>query len=141
MTILPRQIEYALLGLGEMNVASPGQLFSVRGLCEKHRIPFDVMSKTMQRLSRANILRSVKGVNGGYHIIKDLGSVSLLEVIDAVMGSVSIVMCLDGDKVCPLEKTCTGVGGMSALDKRLKSFYSDTSVLELIDETASSRKP
>jgi Rrf2 family protein len=140
VTILPRQIEYALLALGEMHVASPGQLFAVRGICEKHHIPFDVVSKTMQRLSRAEILRSVKGVNGGYQIIKDLGSVSLLEIIDAVMGSVSVVMCLDGDKVCPIEKTCTVMRGMSTLDKRLKTFYRDTTVLELIEDPTPSRK-
>ena len=139
MTMLPRQIEYALLALGEMHAASPGQLFAVRGICEKHNLPFDVVSKTMQRLSKVEILRSVKGVNGGYQIIKDLGSVTLLDVIDAVMGSVSVVRCLEGDRVCPLEKTCTVVGGMSALDKRIKAFYRDTSVLDLIEESAAAR--
>ena len=78
-------------------------------------------------------------MNGGYQIIRDLSNVTLLEVIDAVMGSVSVVMCLDGDKVCPIEKTCTVMGGMSALDRRLKAFYRDTSVLELIEESAASR--
>ncbi|MCE9615753.1 MAG: Rrf2 family transcriptional regulator [Lentisphaerae bacterium] len=132
MAALPRQVEYALMALADMHQAHPGQLFAVRGLCEAHQVPFDVMSKTMQRLARAKILRAVKGVNGGYQIIKDLSAVTLYDLMEAIMGSVGAVACLKDGKECPLEHCCNVSESMLALDRKLKDVYRGTSVLELL---------
>ena len=85
----------------------------------------------MQRLTRVKILRSVQGVTGGYQIIRDLSTVSLLELMEAIVGTVGVVICLKG-KVCPLEEHCNVVIGMSVLDDRIKDVYRSTSILELI---------
>ncbi len=135
MTTLPRQVEYALIALADMHAANPGQLFAVREICEEHGIPFDVLSKTMQRLARVKILRSIQGVNGGYQIIRDLSTVSLMELMEAVAGSVGVVICLKEGKVCPLEEHCNVVAGMSVLDDRIKDVYRSTNILELIAVT------
>ena len=135
MITLPRQVEYAIIALADMHAGNPGQLFAVRGICEQHAIPFDVMSKTMQRLTRAKILRSIQGVNGGYQIIRDLSTVCLLELMEAVVGKVGVVICLKEGKVCPLEENCNVVSGMSVLDHRIKDVYKSTTILELIVST------
>ena len=132
MAALPRQVEYALMALTDMHRSNPGQLFSVRQLCEEHAVPFDVMSKTMQRLARARVLRAVKGVNGGYQIIKSLAEVSLYDLMEAIMGSVGAVACLQSGKECPREPCCNVSESMRALDRRLKDVYRGTSLLELI---------
>lgn len=133
MTTLPRQVEYALLALNDMNAARPGQLFAVRGLSEKHGIPFDVLSKTMRLLARARILRAVRGMRGGYQITRDLSRVSLLDVLEALTGTLGVAQCLKSGRRCDLEDTCCLLGGMTALDGRIKEVYRTTSVLELIE--------
>ena len=140
LTKLPRQVEYAIIALADMQKAHPGQLFAVRALCERRNIPFDVMSKTMQRLARAKILRSVKGAGGGYQIIKDLEHVSLLDVIEAVQGAVSAVNCLTENGNCPHTGDCDVVGSMQFLDDKLKELYRTMSVLELLDSSGCSGK-
>jgi Rrf2 family protein len=134
MGTLPRQVEYALIGLSDMVKANPGELFAVRGLCGRHQIPFDVMSKTMQRLGRAGILRSVKGVNGGYQIIRNLTDVSLLELMEAIMGKVGAVKCLRDGMVCPRKGNCVVSASMAILDRRLKAVYESTTVMELLGD-------
>lgn len=133
---MPKQVEYALMALADMQSASPGQLFAVRELSDRHQVPFDVMSKTMQRISRAGILRSVQGVHGGYQIIKDLASVSLLALMQAVLGEVAAVNCLKKGISCPLAETCNVSGPMRVLDARLRDLYSTITVLSLIDGSA-----
>ena len=133
---MPKQVEYALMALADMQAANPGQLFSARELCARHHVPFDVMSKTMQRLGRAGILRSVQGVQGGYQIIKDLSKISLLDLMEAVLGGVATVNCLKKGVSCPLAETCNVSGPMRVLDARLRKLYADILVGELIAETA-----
>jgi Rrf2 family protein len=130
--VVPRQVEYALLALGEMHAANPGRLFSVGALCEKHGVPFDVMSKTMQRLARAGVLRSVRGVRGGYQVIRDLHGVSLLDVMEAVLGGFAAANCLKAGKHCPQEESCCLSGSMRVLDTRLRELYQGMSVLDLV---------
>ncbi len=132
MATLPRQVEYALMALAEMRQAPPGQLFAVSALCERHEVPFDVMSKAMQRMARARILRAVKGVNGGYQIIKDLSNVTLLDLMEAIMGRVGVVACQRNGKACPREGRCTVTDSMDRLDRRFKELYRTTTVQDLI---------
>lgn len=132
MATLPRQVEYALMALADMHAANPGQLFAVRTLCEKHQVPFDVMSKAMQRMARAKMLRAVKGVNGGYQIIRDLSEVTLLDLMEAIMGRVGTVACQRDGKPCPRDGDCNVSDSMAMLDRRFKDLYRTTSVQELI---------
>lgn len=132
MAALPRQVEYALMALMDMHRASPGRLFAVRGLCETHGVPFDVMSKTMQRLARAKILRAVKGVRGGYQIVRDLREVTLYDLVEAIMGSVGAVSCLRKGQDCPLKDCCRLAGAMGVLNRKLLDVYRSTTVLELL---------
>jgi Rrf2 family protein len=142
--IVPRQVEYALLALGDMHAANPGRLFSVRALCKRHRVPFDVMSKAMQRLARAGILRSTKGVRGGYQVIRDLSGVSFLDVMDAVLGELAVVNCLRTGKACPQQASCRLPGSMRVLETRLRELYGSMSVLDLVgtaEQSPTARRP
>ena len=91
------------------------------------------------RLEVAEVLRAVKGVHGGYQILKDLSEVSVLELMEAVMGSVGIVNCRKEGKECPLEDTCNVSDSMGVLDDRIKDLYQNTTVLELVQASKTTR--
>jgi Rrf2 family protein len=129
---MPRQVEYALMALSEMHLANPGQLFSARELCDKHHIPFDVLSKAMQRLGRAGILRSVKGLHGGYQVNKDLSTVSLLDLMQAVLGDIATVNCLKDGGGCPRLGVCNVSAPMQLIDQKLRELYDSLSIQGLI---------
>lgn len=131
---MPKQVEYALMALADMQAANPGQLFAARELGEQHLIPFDVLAKTMQRLGHAGILRSVQGKNGGYQIIRDLSTVSLLELMEAVVGDIAVVKCLKTSGCCKRSKTCNVSGPMQLLDEKLRELYSGLMIGDLIRE-------
>jgi len=134
---VPKQVEYALMALMEMQGANPGKLFSVRELCDHHQVPFDVMSKTMQRLARKDILRSVQGASGGYQVIRDLEEVTLLDVMEAVTGGVAAVNCL---KTCGCARSehCTISTPMHRLNEKMRELYAGLTVAGLISEGAPS---
>lgn len=130
---VPKQVEYALMALSDMQAARPGQLFAVRSLCERHQVSFDVMSKTMQRLAKAGILRSVQGASGGYQIIHDLSTVTLLDLMEAVTRELAAVNCL---KSCGCSRSghCTISGPMSRLNEKMRELYAGLTVAGLIGE-------
>ncbi len=128
---VPKQVEYALMALMDMQGGNPGKLYSVRELCDRHRIPFDVMSKTMQRLAKGGVLRSVQGANGGYQVIRDLSGVTLLELMEAVLGQVAAVNCLKSCGCARFDR-CPIAGPMSRLNEKMRDLYRDLTVAGLI---------
>lgn len=130
---VPKQVEYALMALADMQGGNPGQLFSVRELCDRHQVPFDVMSKTMQRLAKNSILRSVQGATGGYQVIKNLEVVTLLDVMEAVSGNVAAVNCLKACG-CARSEHCTITTPMNRLNEKMRELYAGLTVAGLIGE-------
>ncbi len=128
---VPKQVEYALMALTDMQRGHPGELFSVRELSDRHQVPFDVMSKTMQRLAKASVLRSVQGAGGGYQIVRDLSEVTLLDLMEAVAGPTAAVNCL---KPCGCARSghCTIAGPMHRLNEKMVELYRGLTVSGLI---------
>ena len=132
MIHLPKQIEYALMVLAEMQAGKPGQLYSVRSLTEQLAIPFDVTSKAMQAMTHAGILRSVQGKYGGYQIIRDLETVSLEELMRVVVGPTAIATCLQPGHTCPHTGRCAIRRAVARIDTRMRTFLQGVPVMELI---------
>ena len=68
----------------------------------------DFAYKILQKLRRANIIKSFKGVNGGFSLAKKPCDISLLDVVDAVQGRIIIrpvclmMITVSRQKPCPV---------------------------------------
>ena len=83
-------------------------------------------------MAQKEILKSEHGAQGGYQIIKDLRRVSLNDVIETVVGPLEIVKCMNGAEDCELFSKCGIQSPLQDLNVRLKSFYQELSVAELL---------
>ena len=72
------------------------------GVSEAH------LSKVLQRLTKVGLLNSTRGPKGGFTLIRDPESVSLLEVFEAIEGPVEPATCLFGIPLCEGESCVLG---------------------------------
>lgn len=79
MLSLNRKTDYALVALAHMADA-PGQWTSAREIAEGADIPIAVVMNVLKSLHQGGLLRSTRGVRGGYRIGADLEQVSLFDV-------------------------------------------------------------
>ena len=129
-----KKVEYALMALKHMSQFDEDVLCSVKEVCEQYKSPFDVTSRAMQQMASKGILKSEKGVNGGYRIMEDLNTVSMLTLVEVLLGPVHVAKCLPGDgSNCSLGETCNLINPMMKLDSRLRDFLGSLTVGELID--------
>ena len=132
MLSMPKQLEYALMVLGDMHAGAPGELFPARALCDRLDIPFDVVSKALQRMKHAEIVRSVQGKYGGYQVIRDLSRLQLSELADVVIGPNAVATCLLPGHECRHSASCTIRRAVRRLDQRFHKLLADTTILDLI---------
>jgi Rrf2 family protein len=82
MLSFSRKTDYALIALAHL--AGRAGVASAREIGQTYRLPISLVMKILKRLQRHGIVKSVRGVNGGYQLGLDLHTVSLYDLIDAI---------------------------------------------------------
>jgi Rrf2 family protein len=130
-----RKLEYALIALKHMNQKRPGELTTVKEICQKYGTPFDATARVLQQLVQGKFLKSEQGAYGGYVILRDLTKVSLRELIEKVVGPIEMVKCMGESPAltnCELKETCNIMIPLVSLNEKLVKFYENINVHELL---------
>lgn len=100
-----READYAIRCVLHMARQS-GEVTSIGGVCDAMFVPRTFVAKILQRLSRAGIVRSIRGVKGGFLLAKPASEINLLEVIEAVQGKSAANICAIDRNACSLSGRC-----------------------------------
>ncbi|MGD0910333.1 MAG: Rrf2 family transcriptional regulator [Terracidiphilus sp.] len=68
--------------------------------------PLSFLSKVLQALSRADLISSRRGQSGGFRMSNRGRAASMLDVIEAVDGKISLNRCLIAGKSCSRKHSC-----------------------------------
>jgi Rrf2 family protein len=135
-----RKMEYGLMALKHMLSASADHLTSAKEICQVYGVSFDAMAKVLQQLTQAGWLQGVQGSKGGYQIQKDLSQSTFLDLTEVLVGPVTLVNCLNHDDDCSMSGSCNVISPMKRLNDRVKDFYHQITIAELVEEGPNSFK-
>ena len=111
MLQITRQTEYAILGLKELarrQDEAPVQLKVIAGACE---VSEAFLAKIFQMLAQAGIVKSHRGVKGGFSMGRDASEITLREIVEICEGGIVLNHCLRKLNPCKDTQTC-GVAGV-----------------------------
>lgn len=91
--ILGNQVEWALHCVMILGSIPEGKLLNSKALAEFHGVPKEYLSKCLQQLSQAGIVKTVMGPYGGYALAKAPNKISFLDVVEAVEGNTKTFKC------------------------------------------------
>lgn len=133
MNKLNRKLEYSLMALKHMALKVPGELTTAKEVSESYHAPFDATARVMQAMAQKGLLKSEQGAFGGYHLSKNLASVTLNDLMEIVQGPTQITKCLQhGEGPCEIQRSCNIISPINNLNQRLTDFYKSVSIEELI---------
>jgi Rrf2 family protein len=89
-------------------------------LAEKQHIPERFLLKIMRSLTAAHIMKSYRGVEGGFALEREPAEISLFDVIEAVEGETELQRCLHDMDSCTRE-----CGGMCSIYSAFSSIQED----------------
>ena len=79
---------------------------SVGEISRAMHVPKSFLAKIVQRLVKSELVRSTRGINGGFQLAKMPKDISLFDVIEAIQGPSAINMCSIDKKKCMRSGTC-----------------------------------
>jgi Rrf2 family iron-sulfur cluster assembly transcriptional regulator len=106
MLQITRQTEYAIRGLQELarrNEKAPVQLKVIAGSCE---VSEAFLAKIFQMLGQAGIVKSHRGVKGGFSLARPAEEISLRDVVEVCEGGIVLNHCLRKVNPCKDVDTC-----------------------------------
>jgi Rrf2 family protein len=100
---LSRASSYALHGAAHMAAVGEDRPLASQHIAAARGIPERFLTKVLKPLVTAQILRSVKGPNGGYRLAKPAAKITLLDIVEAVDGPIRGQSAPIGDGKDPLD--------------------------------------
>ena len=103
---LTRAADYAVRVTMYLAALPAGECVSRSSLAAASGVPNSFLSKILQALSRAGLVASRRGQEGGFSLLPRGQKASLLEVIEAIDGPIALNLCLTPGPGCENHSWC-----------------------------------
>ena len=103
---LSRAAEYAIRCMLYLSIAGKGMLVSRRTVAGEMDIPEQFLGKIAQQLARAGLIEIVQGAKGGFRLVVVPAELTLLTVIEAVIGEIFLNDCILRPESCDRSPVC-----------------------------------
>lgn len=103
---ITRASDYAVRVMIHLAGLPTGSTVRQSELAKATEVSGHFLSKVLQQLVRARLIRSQRGAGGGYSLAVAATSVSLLDVVEAVEGPVRLNQCLEEGPSCDRKLWC-----------------------------------
>ena len=140
---LSKKAEYAMRALLAMSRAPEGTNFSIHDIATSERIPLKFLEQILLALKNGGLLRSKRGVGGGYQLQKAAARIPLGEIITIIDGPFHPIACstaagkIGAKCECGIPGAC-GLGQTFAgLQHEVESWLNNTTLADVLERDKS----
>ena len=131
MDVIRRNTDYAVRLMVHLAKHHGNEPISTRASAAEEHVPYQLACKLMQKLNNAKLVTSCMGPRGGFVLAAEPSKISLLDVVDAIQGSINMNRCLLSEDTCPNQTTCTVRDKLAGLQKNINSGLAGITLDEL----------
>src|SRR6202000_2799786 len=131
MLRLTKKADYGLMALKYLAEHPEVPSQSAKDIADAYGIPPQLLAKILQRLTKAGLLRSHAGTNGGYALSRPPEEITAFEVIGAIDGPLFITSCETGPRGCDLTDSCTVRGPLRKVNESIAGVLNIIRVSDL----------
>ena len=134
MDIVRRNTDYAarlMVHLAKHYGSGP---ISTRAAATQEQVPYQLACKLMQKLNNVKLVASCMGPKGGFELGNEPSKISLLEIVEAIQGPISMNRCVMNKDACSRKKFCTVRQKLIDIQKNMTRDLASITLDELIRE-------
>ena len=132
--LMTRASEYAILSL--IVLSRTDSPIDSETLSTRLSIPKSFLAKILQALAKNGILKSYKGIKGGFALIVEPKDVSMLQIISCVEGKAPAVFdCSPSAESCPSEMAhlCSLWPFLNKLQGKIDTLLAEMSLQDILE--------
>jgi len=132
--LITKASEYAILSL--IVLSKENKPMGSESLAIQLSIPKSFLAKILQSLAKEGILKSYKGINGGFALVHTPTQINMLDVMTAVEGkSPAVFECSPSMKDCPSDRAslCSIWPFLNKLQGKIDSFLAELTLADILE--------
>lgn len=123
---------YALRLMLDLALNSQGGAISLRDVARRQEISDKYLEQIVIRLSRAGLVRSVRGAGGGYLLTRGPEEYTVGEILRVLEGNLAPVSCADGSGCCGRAAHCVTVDVWREIQAAIDSVVDGLTLADLV---------
>ena len=113
-----------------------GTPIRIKDISLRQEISDKYLEQIVTQLSRAGLVRSVRGAGGGYLLTREPEEYTVGEILQVTEGSLSPVACLQYEvNDCPMADTCMTLPVWKGLYRTIQDYLYSITLQDIIDNT------
>ena len=132
--LITKASEYAILSL--IVLSKEKKPMGSESLAMQLSIPKSFLAKILQSLAKADILKSFKGINGGFTLATTAREITMLDVMAAVEGkSPAVFECSPSMNDCPSDRAslCSIWPFLNKLQGKIDNFLAELTLADILE--------
>ena len=129
--VFSRTAEYALRAMTHLAMQPPGKRTGARTISEAESIPIPFLWKILHTLTRQGLIRSFKGIHGGYELARPSEEIALRSVVSTTDGPDFDGQCVLGLPRCGEENACPLHRAWKEIRQRMSDMLEKTTLADL----------
>jgi len=131
---ITKKAEYAITILLDLAFQPSDRFTTAREIAERQGIPDTFVPQIVSMLSRVGWLEAIRGPGGGVRLDVDPEELSVLEVIEAIDGPITITRCLlDDNTTCSNRPLCPLHNVWVEAQAAMLKVLDDTTICDLVE--------
>ena len=123
---------YALRLMLELALAPEGELVTIKSIAARQGISDKYLEQIITVLSRAGFVKSMRGSQGGYRLVKAPSDYTVGMILRAIEGNLAPVACMeDAPNQCPRADTCVTLDVWKQLDDAIAGVVDNITLADL----------
>lgn len=125
---------YALRLMLDLALADPGAPIPLRDVAQRQEISDKYLEQIVTPLSRAGLVRSVRGAGGGYLLTRDPSQYTVGEILRPLEGSLAPVSCVDGSECCERAEQCATLDVWRQIQQAVSGVVDHITLADLVEQ-------
>lgn len=138
MLRLSRKADYALMALRHLAQYGRSGALSAADISNSYGISAPLLAKVLQRLAKKGLVHARHGSTGGYTLARDPGTITALEVVQAIDGPLSITSCNTRRGDCDHLSNCTVRDPLRRVNESVLQVLNQVTLLHLAEDEPAS---
>ncbi len=92
--------EYGIFGVLYLAQQPAGKITPLSEISESQSVPEKFLAKIFQSLSKSGLIRSHRGVKGGFSLGKPANEITIKEIVENIQGPYFLAKCLHNEEIC-----------------------------------------
>ena len=109
---------------------------SVSEIAESESIPYSFARSIQHDLVKAGLIKTIRGAHGGIALNCDPAQVTLLDVLEALQGKVSIALCAADEGYCERQGDCGFNRVWQGADQLLREYFASFVLADVLTANA-----